>query len=136
MPKLTTTSIRITETEPNKIDLVVKESLKIPRSQIRALFQHNLVSLNREICLNPGTRVNLGDLVEVCFEPGRIYKEKPKLHENRIFRLVYEDRSLLVVEKQPGFLSSQSEEQVSSDGSGETLLDAVSKYIKHGPRTT
>lgn len=112
-----------------KADHVVKSFYDVPRSKIRAYFQHALVRVNGEICYNPGTDLRIGDILEITLDPSRSYKELQKKADTSGFDLVYEDGYLIVVDKYAGMLTVPT----SKDEPG-TLVDNLRRYVPRGVR--
>lgn len=90
--------------EAGRIDLVVQALTKLSRADIRGIFEHGCVSLDGKPCLDSGAWVKEKSLVALRYDPHRRYKERPHF-QSRIFRILHEDSSLMVVEKAAGVLT-------------------------------
>ena len=105
MSKLKSLNFKVTTLDLAKADSIVMSLCKVPRSQIRAMFQHGCVSVNGKPCPKPETRLKIGDSLKLEFDAERKYKEKKKAPPSDIFKVVYEDGHLIVVDKEAGVLS-------------------------------
>lgn len=112
---------------PQRIDRVVQALTGLSRAAVRGLFDHGCVALDGKQCAEAGLLVEAGAAVEVVFDPKRHYKERPKRFQSHIFRLVYEDDDVLVVEKNAGFLTVPTEKRETN-----TLVRALHRYVTHG----
>lgn len=70
----------------------------------RALISGGAVSVNGRVVLRPGERLAEGDRVELALDPQRGHRAPRRARRTRGFRIVYEDRDLVVVDKQAGTL--------------------------------
>src|ERR1700683_3892662 len=58
-----------------RLDRVVQGLIQRSRAQVRGLFDHDCVQLNDKPCNEPGTPVQTGDVVAVCYDPRIRYRE-------------------------------------------------------------
>ena len=81
------------------IDLLLEEFKTASRSSVKKIIQHGNITVNGKEITNPVTVVNQGDLVE--------YKKfrAPENTQNAPFPVLYEDESIMVVEKRAGLLT-------------------------------
>ncbi len=107
-----------------RVDKIVQELTGRSRADVRGLFDHDCVTLNGQPCAEAGTVVKAGDVVAVRHDPHRRYREKPRAHESAVYRLVYEDDDLIVVDKAARVLTVPTRK-----GETHTLLGAVSLYL-------
>lgn len=113
--------------ETGRIDLIVQKLTNRSRTQVRGLFDHGCVSLNGAVCSDAGARVAVANLVTVDYDKSRNYKEKSKAHQSPIFDLVFEDDSLLVVDKKAGYLTVPNERRDLN-----TVVAALCRYVSLG----
>jgi 23S rRNA pseudouridine1911/1915/1917 synthase len=113
--------------ETGRIDLIVQKLTSRSRTQVRGLFDHGCVSLNGTLCADAGTRVEVTNLVTVDYDKSRNYKEKPKVNQSPIFDLVFEDDSLLVIDKKAGYLTVPNERRDLN-----TVVAALCRYVSLG----
>ena len=114
-----------------RIDLAVAEQTGASRAVVRGMFDHGCVSLNGAACDEAGRPGRLGDLLVVEFEAERRYKEKPREREHRSFRIAFEDKFLIVVEKIAGILTVPTDH-----GEQDTLVHLVARHMSKGQRIT
>lgn len=112
----------------SRIDVVVQKLTGRSRTQVRGLFDHGCVSLNGVVCADPGTQASTGQTVTVEYDEHRNYKERKTYHSS-IFKLVFEDDALLVIDKQAGYLTVPN-----SPNDRNTVVDALSQYISRGQK--
>jgi len=117
-------AFRVDLSNIGRIDRVVQIITKRSRSDIRGMFDHDCVFLNGQPCSEAGTLVALGDQVEARYDAHTRYKERPKPPQDRAFQLVFEDESLIVVDKAAHVLTVPTDHNESN-----TLIDAVSRYL-------
>lgn len=98
------------------------------RSFVTGLFDHDCVTLNRQLETDPGRKLAEGDLVTVRYEPGRRYspRRRPEKSRNRGFTVVYEDRSLIVVDKSAELLTVPTDAR-----EPHTLIYRVAEHVRH-----
>jgi 23S rRNA pseudouridine1911/1915/1917 synthase len=115
--------------QAGRVDRVVQQLTERSRAEVRGMFDHDCVRLNGAPCPEAGALVAAGDSVEVRFDPHTRYKERPRPPQDRAFRLVYEDDTLIVVDKAAHVLTVPTDR-----GESNTLVDAVSRYLAHQRR--
>lgn len=115
--------------ETGPADRLARLMTGLPHAQVRGLFGHGCVTLNGEPCTAHETPLVAGDRLHLKYETGRRYREKPRVHEEHAFRLVYEDRHLLVVDKAAGVLTVPTEK-----GEPSALVYALARYLSRGKR--
>lgn len=114
----------VTAEEAGRVDLVVQRLTKLPRRQVRGVFDHNAVMVNGTVCTEPFTRVAAGDKVEVNLDPHRRYAEKPRAWRDPTFRIVQEDEHLIVIDKASAALTVPAR-----PGQTNTLIHRVGEYL-------
>ncbi|MDZ4804758.1 MAG: RluA family pseudouridine synthase [Candidatus Eisenbacteria bacterium] len=113
--------------QAGRIDLVVAALTGLSRTWIKGLFDHDCVTRNGRPAPNPGERVEVGDAVEVCFDPHTRYREKPRVRVDPAFQVLYEDEHIIVVEKAAFVLTVPTQ-----DGETDTLVQRVGRYLGRG----
>jgi 23S rRNA pseudouridine1911/1915/1917 synthase len=109
-----------------RIDRVVLNLTGLSRSNVQGLFDHDCVSLNGAPAADPGTVVKVGDDVEVYFDSHRRYHPRPRQWEDDAFKIIFEDKHLIVVDKAAGVLTVPA-----NPGDSNTLVHAVTRYFQH-----
>ncbi len=103
------------------------------RSFVAGLFDHDCVHINGQLENNPGRTLIAGDHIRVRFELNRRYSPKPKRRlppdQHRGFSIVYEDDSLIVVEKSAELLTVPTDA-----GEPHTLQYRVNEHVRHQGR--
>jgi 23S rRNA pseudouridine1911/1915/1917 synthase len=123
---MTTISTTVDADKAGRVDLVVRDLSGLSRSQVRGLVDHGCVSINGVLCMTIARTVDVGDVVSICFEPARRYKETKKHWDDRAFSVVFEDDYLIVVDKSAGTLSVPTDNDEPN-----TLVERVSMYLSH-----
>ena len=123
---MTTISMTVDADNAGRVDLVVRDLSGVSRSQVRGLVDHGCVSINGVLCTTIARTVDVGDVVSICFEPARRYKEKKKHWDDRTFSVLFEDDHLIVVDKSAGTLSVPTD-----NNERNTLVERVSIYLSH-----
>ncbi len=123
---MTTISMTVDADNAGRVDLVVRDLSRVSRSQVRGLVDHGCVSINGVMCPTIARTVDVGDVVSICFEPARRYKEKKKHWDDRTFSVLFEDDHLIVVDKSAGTLSVPTD-----NNERNTLVERVSIYLSH-----
>ncbi len=118
------------EDEP-RLDLAVQRLTEVTRSELRGLFDHACVRLDGRVCPHPTASGRAGQTLEVTWEAGRRYKEKPKERQSREFLVAFEDKHLIVVNKRAGVLSVPTDRK-----EDDTLVHAVARHFSRGERIT
>jgi len=75
-----------------------------PHSTARGLILGGAVRVNGRVVLRPGHKLSEGDRVEVVREAGRSYRAPKRPRKTEGFRILHEDRDLVVVDKEAGLL--------------------------------
>jgi 23S rRNA pseudouridine1911/1915/1917 synthase len=116
----------VTARQIGRIDRIVQELTGRSRGDVKGLFDHDCVRLNGEPCPSGGTEVADTDVVVVRHDPRMHYRPKPRQRESvsGAFRLVFEDRDLIVVDKAAAVLTVPTDR-----GETNTLLDAISRSL-------
>lgn len=114
----------VTEDTVGRIDLMVRTLVQLSRSKLDRLFANDCVTLNDQACLDPATRVAVGDQVKVAFDPNQGYSAPKRPWSDRAFSIVHEDAELLVVDKSAAVLSVATNREETN-----TLLDRVNYYL-------
>lgn len=114
-----------------RIDRCVQELAGGSRSHATGLFDHDCVTLNGALEINPGKILCVDDQVQVTFEENRRYapRRRPEQQRHRGFSIVFEDRHLIVVDKSADLLT------VPTDGrEPHTLLYRVNEHVRREGR--
>ena len=119
-----TKTAHVTE-EPRAVN-VVQALTKLSHRKMRGLFDQGCVTVNGQPCERPGTRVQAGDRVDVCYDPQHGYRDEKKKWIDRSFSIVYEDPHIIVVDKAAHVLTVATDH-----GEGNTLVNRLSNYLKH-----
>lgn len=110
-----------------RVDRVIQALTGRSRSQIRGLIDHRCVTINQVPCLSDFTAVAVGDEVEVRHDPQQNYPEKPRAKEGQPFQILFEDDSILVVEKAAHLLTVPTPKREK-----DTLVHLLQTYISRG----
>ena len=121
----------VLESDVARVDLVVQGMTGASRAIVRGMFDHGCVKVGGQPCDEAGAPVARGTVVEVAWEIERRYKEIPRTRTSRAFRIAYEDKHLIVVEKVAGILTVPTER-----GEQNTLVHEVARHFSKGPRIT
>ncbi len=122
--------LALTQNEP-RLDLLVQQLTAVTRSTLRGLFDHGCVRLDGQVCAQPNVAGRAGQTLEVAWEEGRHYKEKPKVRQSREFTVAFEDKYLIVVNKRAGVLTVPTDRK-----EDDTLVHAVARHFSRGERIT
>jgi 23S rRNA pseudouridine1911/1915/1917 synthase len=128
--------------QSGRIDRVVQALTDRSRGEVRGLFDRGCVQLNGKSCPHPGAVVAEADVVVVRHDPRAHYRPKRRSRETAaatgggagVFRVVFEDRDLIVVDKAAGILTVPSDR-----GETNSLLDVLSRSFRrrgHRSRVT
>lgn len=109
-----------------RADKVVLKLTGLSRSQMRGLFSHGCIFLNDELCDDGGAIVQPGDVVSARYDIHQRYHEKPRMWEDEAFKVVFEDKHLIVVDKAAGILTVPAHA-----GDSNTLVHAIARYFEH-----
>jgi 23S rRNA pseudouridine1911/1915/1917 synthase len=124
-PNVVEQEILVTDENAGRVDRLVQQLYPRSRSALRGLFANGCVSLNNRPCSDPGSTAKKGDRLLIRYNPQQRYREHPKEFKSKLFRLVYEDNYIVVVDKQAGYLSMPTEKEEQ-----ESLISAVNEYLK------
>jgi 23S rRNA pseudouridine1911/1915/1917 synthase len=130
---VTESQCRVTSSQIGRIDRIVQALTGRSRAEVRGLFDHDCVKLNGEVCPQAGALVAEADVVIVRQDPRVRYRPKlrPREAGAGAFRLVFEDRDLIVVDKAAAVLTVPTDR-----GETNTLVDALSRsLIRRGHRS-
>lgn len=110
-----------------RIDRCVQELVGGSRSFVTGLFDHQCVQLNGESHSDPGTRLQAGDRIDLRYEANRRYSpcHRPQ-RVHRGFQIVFEDRQVIVVNKEAGLLTVPTEGR-----EPHTLIYRVNEHVRH-----
>jgi 23S rRNA pseudouridine1911/1915/1917 synthase len=122
--------VSLSAPEP-RLDLLVQRMAAVSRAEVRGLFDWECVKVDGVVATQPGLALHAGQRIEVCWEAGRRYKEKPRDRAQREFTIAFEDRHLIVVVKRAGVLSVPTDH-----GEDNTLVHAVARHLSKGQRIT
>lgn len=124
-------STQVLPDQAGRIDRVVHSLLGISRAQLRGLFDRGCVQLNQTPCQSGAQRVAAGDRVDVRYDPNQNYAVRDNPWRDSGFRVVFEDRWLIVVDKAAELLTVPNER-----GARGSLVDRVAEYVwrKQGVR--
>ena len=114
-----------------RADRCVQELAGGSRSHVTGVFDHDCVTLNGALEIDPGRKLGAGDQVRIRFEENRRYspQRRPQVTRHRGFSLVYEDREIIIVDKSADLLT------VPTDGrEPHTLIYRVNEHIRHEGR--
>jgi 23S rRNA pseudouridine1911/1915/1917 synthase len=114
-----------------RLDRVVRRLTALSHNIVRGLIDHGGVTVNGAACDDGACQVALGDRVDIRYEPGRRYRERPAPREERGFKVVFEDAHLLVVDKAAGVLTVPTEREERS-----ALSNALARYLSRSQRVT
>ena len=109
-----------------RVDRVVQTLTGLSRSEIRGLFDHDCVTVNRERCVSIGAGVVCGDVVAARYDAHRRYHERPRPWEDDAFQIIAEDEYLIVIDKAAGVLTVPAH-----PGETNTVVHAISRYFEH-----
>lgn len=109
-----------------RADHVVQHLTEKSRSEIRGLFDHGCVTLNGERCTDIGAKVRSGDAFEINYDLHTRYHERTAAWEDEAFKIIFEDKYIIVVDKAPGFLTVPA-----NPGETDSVMHAISRYLSH-----
>jgi 23S rRNA pseudouridine1911/1915/1917 synthase len=118
--------------QSGRIDRIVQALTGRSRADVRGLFDHGCVQLNGKVCPHPGTLVAEADVVRVRQDPRAHYRPKRRARETGagVFKIAFEDRDLIVVDKAAAVLTVPTDR-----GESNTLLDALTRsFLRRGHR--
>ena len=106
--------------QPSDLISFLINTIGTTRTNAKRWLQHRLVSVNGVVVSQFDTLLQIGDKVTVRNGQGAVELRHPRL------RLVYEDDSLIVVEKKNGLLSVPT----TADSSETTAYSVLRAYVK------
>lgn len=109
----------------SRLDHIVAECLQLTRSQARGLFDFDGVRVDGRFCGDAGQRRGESQSLELRYIPGKKYEPVGFGWQNRPFHILFEDNSILVVEKKAGVLTVPSDK-----GERHTLIHSLQDYLK------
>ncbi len=104
---------------------IIHDGLAVPHTVAKGLIDAGCVTVNGRPAKSHGQRCDGGDVVEVVFDPDRQYHPTPTPRHGRGFRVIHEDREIVVVSKAPGILSSPAP----GDGE-ESLAESIATSLR------
>lgn len=119
------------ETDVPRLDLLVQALTQMSRSQVRGLFDHGAVMLDGQKTLEPGLPARKNSKLTLRYDLHTNYKPLPPTRVQLKFRVVWEDASLLVVEKIAGILTVPTDRDEDN-----TLLHEIGRYLSKSQRIT
>jgi 23S rRNA pseudouridine1911/1915/1917 synthase len=114
-----------------RVDRVVRRLTDLSHNIVRGLIDQGGVTVSGEACDDGARQLALGDRVEIRYEPGRRYRERPGPREERGFKVIFEDPHLLVVDKAAGILTVPTEREEHS-----ALSNGLARYLSRSQRHT
>lgn len=123
---MVTKQIEVDAESAGRADRVLQKLTGLSRSELRGLFDHDCVSINGELCTAIGAPVKAGDLVEACYDIHTRYHPRERAWEDDAFKIVFEDKHLIVVDKSAGILTVPAHPSDSN-----TLVGAITRYLSH-----
>jgi 23S rRNA pseudouridine1911/1915/1917 synthase len=123
---IVTRQVEVNAELAGRADRVIQTLTGLSRSELRGLFDHDCVSLNGELCTEIGTPVSTGDVLKVKYDRHRRYHPRERQWEDKAFKIVFEDRYLIVVDKAAGVLTVPAHPSDTN-----TLAGAITRYLSH-----
>ncbi len=114
-----------------RLDVVVAERTGLSRAIVRGMFDHSCVFVNNAECDEAGRAVLAGATVRLRYDLQTRYKEKTRPRPHAGFRVAFEDKYLIVVEKVAGLLTVPTDH-----GEQNTLVHQIARYWSGGDRIT
>ena len=104
---------------------LLHDGLGLAHATAKGLIDAGCVTVNGRPVTGHAHRCDGGDVIELRFDPSRQYRPEPEPRHGRGFRVIHEDREIVVVNKQPGILTSPA------PGEGEeSLAEAIAASLK------
>lgn len=119
----------ITAETAGRADQVAKTLTGRSRADLKGMFHHSCVQVNGQVCQKPGLLLQPGDTVLIRHDPHTRYHIPREERVEKAFRVVFEDDSLLVVDKAADVLTVQTDQ-----GGEDTLVEALTRYLKTSQR--
>lgn len=114
---------------PGRLDVFVARLTGRSRAEVRGLLDHGCVSVNGAAADAAGRLLSGGDTVTVRYDRHTRYRAAPRRRMPSAFRIAFEDRWLIVVDKPAGLLSVPT-----GHGERHTLLSAVDAHVRRRGR--
>ena len=101
--------------------------LEVSHRQAKGLLDASCVTVNGQASTKYGLRLKVGDTIAVRFDDSTTYKELPKAKRSAggDFKVLFEDRHLLFVDKPAGLLTVPAEK-----GGDPNLADAITDHYR------
>ena len=101
--------------------------LEVSHRQAKGLLDASCVTVNGQAATKYGLRLKAGDTIAVRFDDSTTYKELPKAKRSAggDFKVLFEDRHLLFVDKPAGLLTVPAEK-----GGDPNLADAITDHYR------
>ncbi|MBL0210276.1 MAG: RluA family pseudouridine synthase [Holophagaceae bacterium] len=118
------------EVEDEALAAELHRVLEVSHRQAKGLLDASCVTVNGQAATKYGLRLKAGDTIAVRFDDSTIYKELPKAKRSAggDFKVLFEDRHLLFVDKPAGLLTVPAEK-----GGDPNLADAITdSYRRRG----
>lgn len=118
------------ELEDEALAAELHRVLEVSHRQAKGLLDASCVTVNGQAATKYGLRLKAGDTIAVRFDDSTIYKELPKAKRSAggAFKVLFEDRHLLFVDKPAGLLTVPAEK-----GGEPNLADAITdSYRRRG----
>ncbi len=118
------------EVEDEALAAELHRVLEVSHRQAKGLLDASCVTVNGQAATKYGLRLKAGDTIAVRFDDSTIYKELPKAKRSAggSFKVLFEDRHLLFVDKPAGLLTVPAEK-----GGEPNLADAITdSYRRRG----
>ncbi len=122
-------TLNTTLMEPSRLDRAVQSLTGLSRAGVRGVLDHDCVRVNGAPASLAHATLNVGDVVEVTYDPHTRYHEKPAIKDDPAYRILFEDEHLLVVNKAAHVLTVPT-----PSGKGKTLIDALQRHVDRAPR--
>ncbi len=115
------------EVEDVALAAELHRALEVSHRQAKGLLDASCVTVNGLASTKYGLRLKAGDTISVRFDDSTIYKELPKAKRSAggDFKVLFEDRHLLFVDKPAGLLTVPAEK-----GGDPNLADAITDHYR------
>jgi len=118
--------IEVSEELAGRVDRVVQKLTELSRSQVKGLFDHDCIFLNGRLCTDLSVIVKAKDHLQARYDMHRRYHERVRPWKDDDFKIIFEDKHLIVVDKSPNVLTVPA-----NPGETNTLVFAISQYFEH-----
>lgn len=126
---MTTQEMVVAADQVGRIDRAVQAITGRSRAQVRGIIDHGCVSLNGDPVDSAATAVVAGDRLVVRHDPTQNYPEKSRARSGSPFKIIFEDRDLLVVDKAANLLTVPTPRREQ-----DTLVHLLQQYVSVGRR--